>query len=583
MKVEGIEVCSFKRIEKIDFVTPRLTVLIGGNNSGKSSLLQGIHFAITVLQSARLSSDGGKSMTTLGFDQFIYKPTGDLVQLNFNAAITSKVGPEFKFTYKDAASDELRTFKLQLRRGKNANIAILFDAKSTFFTRAANRTEPLSVFVPGLAGVPLREELRTASVVANGIAQGDSNVYLRNILYHILQNSAKLTKFHEMIASVFPGLRISTTFNPEMHLYIDISVETDARTSALEMVGTGCLQAIQLVAYVTAYDPDLLLLDEPDAHLHPSNQRLLASTLQRITELGRTKVILATHSRHMFDALARDDEVQVIWLKDGQRQPEGDKRNLSVLLDLGALDSFELFHAGQQRLVVLTEDTKLSKLQVLLQANGLKLSEYLVQPLNGVSNLPAAVPVADFFVSQADNTFVVIHRDGDCMTDEEKTWWIEKESKMLPPRTRIFVTQLTDIEHSFCKPAHLAAVYSMTLDFAENLVEDAIVANASQFTIEFANKRAQLKQTTLRLMKDVPSAVDLMGKRIKFDQVKGKSLLPKILDSLKLAGENPMRLIETGSDALKAAALTQVVIDINHVPVPPSPDAISSAMEFPAK
>ena len=126
---------------------------------------------------------------------------------------------------------------------------------------------------------------------------------------------------------------------------------------------------------------------KPDAHLHPSNQRLLASTLQRISEVGTTKVVLATHSRHMFDALAQEEKTQIVWLKAGAKQEESDKRNLSVLLDLGALDSFELLHAGQQRIVLLTEDTKTARLAVFLSANGLQGGEYFIQPLHGVNNL----------------------------------------------------------------------------------------------------------------------------------------------------------------------------------------------------
>jgi hypothetical protein len=562
MELQAIEVSFFKRLKSIELLTRSLTVLVGGNNSGKSSLLQGIHFAITVLQSARLSAEGGKPSNTLGFDQFIYKPTGDLIRLNHAGPITSKSGPEFKFTYTDAGSHDHKTFDLKLRRGKNANIAITFDEKSTFYIRAASRNEPLSVFIPGLAGVPLREELRTTSVVANGIAQGDSNVYLRNVLYRICKEPAKLTRFHEMIASVFPGLTISSAFDPDVHLYIDISVEQDGRSVPLEMVGTGALQALQLVAYVTAYDPALLLLDEPDAHLHPSNQRLLALTLQRIADAGRTKVVLATHSRHMFDALAQDEATQIIWLKSGSKQDETDKGNLSVLLDLGALDSFELVHAGQQRIVLLTEDTKAARLRVFLAANGLTEDEYLLQPLSGVNNLAAAVPIADYFTKQADNTYVIVHRDSDGMTDAEKAWWIESESKKLPDRTTVFVTPLTDVEHTFCRPEHIAAVYGMPLNDARALIDAAIAANSAAMAAEFAQKRSNLKDTALRKMENVPSAIDLLAHGIQFEQVKGKRLLPLVLSALQGAGHNPMRLTQTGSAALIYPPLRDKITEI---------------------
>lgn len=562
MELQAVEVRSFKRLQRIDLLTPNLTVLVGGNNSGKSSLLQGIHFAITVLQSAQLSAEGGKLKSTLGFDQFIYKPTGDLIRLNHGGHITSKSGPEFTFTYKDAGSQECEQFDLKLRRGKNANIAMTFDDKSTIYGRAASRTKPFSVFVPGLAGVPLREELRTASVVANGIAQGDSNIYLRNVLYRICKDPGQLTHFHEMIASVFPGLSISSDFDPNTHLYIDISVAHDGRTVPLEMVGTGALQAIQLVAYVTAYTPALLLLDEPDSHLHPSNQRLLALTLQKITEAGSTKVLLATHSRHMFDALAQDERAQIIWLKSGLKQEEADRRNLSVLLDLGALDSFELLHAGQPCIVLLTEDTKTAKLRVFLEANGLHEGEYFLQPLHGVNNLAAAVPIADYFTRQAENTHVLVHRDGDGMTEVEKAWWIENESKKLPERTVVFVTPFTDIEHAFCRPEHISAVYEIPIADALAMVAEVIAANSAPFAAEFAQKRSSLKDTALRKMADVPSAVSLLQNGVQFEQIKGKRLLPHVLTALQNKGKNPMLLTQTASVGLLDTSLQDAIIEM---------------------
>lgn len=561
MELKALKVSNFKRSKDIEIVTPSLTVIVGGNNSGKSSLLQGIHFAITVLQSARLAADGGKSISTLGFDQFIYKPTGDLIGLNHGTPITSKIGPDFVFTYKDAGDNEHKEFSLKLRRGKNANIAIMFDDKSSFFARAGDRSHPFSVFVPGLAGVPLREELRTPSVVAIGIAQGDSNVYLRNVLFRILEEPQKLTRFHEVIGSIFPGLSISSTFNPEIHLYIDVSVSLNDTKVPLEMVGTGCLQAIQLVAYVTAYNPSLLLLDEPDAHLHPSNQRLLAVTLQKISESGETKIILASHSRHIFDALTHDEQVQIVWLRHGVKQADRDRMSLSILLDLGALDSFELFQAGQQRLIFLTEDTKVARLRVLLRANGLADNEYFIQPLHGVNNLAAVVPIADFFTKQADNTHVMVHRDGDCMTTDEKRWWIEQEGKKLPERTHVFITPLSDIEHSFCQPSHISNVYGMTEADATELVQQTLKIHAARLTVEFTQKRNNLKDTALRKMENIPSAVDLIGGGIQFHQAKGKSLLSLILDVLEKGGHNPMHLSANTSLALIDETLKAIIAD----------------------
>lgn len=559
MELKAIKVETFKKTKSVEVVTPALSIVIGGNNAGKSSLLQGIHFAITVLQSAKLSRDAGKSASTLGFDQFVYKPSGDLVRLGHGTPITSKVGPDFTFTYTDAGSDELKDFTIKLRRGKNANISMTFDANSSFFERAGDFTKPYSVFVPGLAGVPLREELRTPSIVANGIAQGDSNVYLRNVLFRILKNPAQLARFHEVIGSVFPGLSISSSFDPNIHLFIDLSVTLDGADVPLELVGTGCLQALQLVAYVTAYNPALLLLDEPDAHLHPSNQRLLARTLQKISEDTDTKILLATHSRHLFDVLTDHEETQVIWLKNGEKQAESDKLSLSVLMDLGALDSFELFQSGQRRLVLLTEDSKSPKLKLLLQQNGLEEKDYFLQPLHGVDNLSAAIPVADFFTRQGENCSVLIHRDGDGMTEGERTWWLQNEASKLPTRSFSFLTPLTDVEHSFCTSEHIAAVYGISIEQAEALVQQAIAAQQPKFVMEYTNKRNTLKAGPLKKMPGVPSGQDLIANGFSFAQIKGKSLLKSINTVLSQAGHNPGHLGSTSSAALASPGLTAVI------------------------
>jgi predicted ATPase len=510
MDLKAIKISNLKRSKIVEINTPPLTVIIGGNNSGKSSLIQGVHFAIAVLQATKSSAESGKSMSTLGYDQFIYKPTGDLTGLYHGGPMTSKLGPDFEFSFSSAGTPDPQNFVLKLRRGKNANIATIFDKKNSFYIRASDRTHPLSIFVPGLAGVPLREEKRTASVVTNGIAQGDSNLYLRNILHSIIKDTTKLTRFHEIIGTIFPGLEIFSNFNESVNLYIDVYVKLDGTELPLEMVGTGCLQAIQLVAYVTAYDPALLLLDEPDAHLHPSNQRALASTLKNIAQTGVTKVILATHSRHIFDALASDEETQVIWLKDGTKQEVTDKSSLSIMLDIGALDSYELLNQTGKKIVFLTEDSKIPKIKLLLEANGLSDGDFYIQPLNGVNNLSAAVPIADFFVRQGINVFAVVHRDGDCMTDDEKIWFKEAEKKRFPERTFIFVTPFTDIEHSFCSPEHISAVYGMSLAEAEELLRRVIDANKSAMLVEFAQKRSSLKDTVLRKKDSVPSATELV-------------------------------------------------------------------------
>ena len=379
MQISAIKIDNFKRIQSVEIALSDVTVLIGGNNSGKSSLLQGIHLAITTLQSARSASNKAQPASTLGVDQFLYKPSNQPIRLHHKGDMTSKTGPEFTFTYQDGAAGTPAEFRLKMRRGKNLNIAITFDHRNSgFYDRASDRTRPLSIFVPGLAGVALSEERRTDAIVTAGIAQGDANLYLRNVLLRLTQTPEKLDRFHTIIGEIFPNLTISCDFDERRHTHIEVLVEIDGAEVPLELVGAGTLQAIQLVAYATMYDPALLLLDEPDAHLHPSNQRVLAATLLKIAEQGKVKIILATHSRHIFDALTRSSMTDVVWLKEGIKQERKQSEDLSILLDLGALDSYEILGGDRARVVVLTEDTKTDKLRIILEANGFVPQQYMI-------------------------------------------------------------------------------------------------------------------------------------------------------------------------------------------------------------
>lgn len=551
MEILSVSVERFKRIPKIDLDLKHITLIIGGNNSGKSSLLQGIHFAITTLQSAKMLGNA-----TLAPDQLIFKPTNDTTLLQNGSPMTQRSGPRFSFTYLTENTTEAQTFTTGVKRGKNANISVDIPWHDSFFRRASDRTRPISIFVPGLAGVALREERRTEAIINTGIAQGDSNLYLRNILLQILRNSQKLDAFHDLIGQIFPGTKLLTDFDESRDHYIDLKVTMDERTLPIEMLGTGCLQAIQLVAYVTMYNPTLLLLDEPDSHLHPSNQRLLAEALVQISNATATKIILSTHSRHLFDSLANNENCEVVWLKQGEKQPIESVSDLSILLDLGALDSFERLTSPKNKVVVLTEDTKSNKLKFLLEANNFKGEEYFIQPLYGVENLPSAYPIAEFFTKLGPNTHVLIHRDGDALLDEEKKWVIERISGELPSRCTFFITPLSDIEHQFCKPEHIASVFKISLTEAEDIVRGAISKLSTKLAAIFSNKRQNAKENVLRKKDHVPGAKDLLTSDLPFEYAKGKAIFGQIVQDLNAASYNGNRLALTKSDALHIVALS---------------------------
>jgi hypothetical protein len=141
------------------------------------------------------------------------------------------------------------------------------------------------------------------------------------------------------------------------------------------------------------------------------------------------------------------------------------------------------------------------------------------------------------------------------MLPDEVAWYRQKESNKLPDRCELFVTPLTDIEHQFCRPKHVAAALEITLEEARTIIEGIIAANNASLSADFANKRSELKGKILRYKENVPTAADLLGAQISFEQVKGKRLFGLLNVELSQQGKNPMRLLTTRTEALEIEQL----------------------------
>ena len=527
MKIERIRIRRFKNIEDITLELDNANLLIGGNNAGKSSVIQGIHFAISALRSARLHSKSANSpATTLGVNQFSFLPTNEVMKIRTGYPMTQDSGPEFSFTYKNEAGADV-AFRLYLYRGKNANVSLNYNKNSPFFRQASDLTSPFSVFVPGLAGLPLAEERRANSIVQSGIAQGDANLFLRNVMLRLSTNRQKLAAFHELMEDIFSGFQTRTAFNENLNQYINSEVRLGGVWTPLEMAGTGCLQALQVTAYVILYAPKLLLLDEPDAHLHPGNQKRLVDLFFSLSQTAGTQIILASHSRHVFDSVSTNALGAIHWLEDG-KLVDDNRADVALLMDIGALDNFAKLASEEAKTLVFAEDEKTNKLRVILEANGWNLEHVEFVSFNGVDNLEATKVVVEYFLGLGEGRRAFIYRDGDCMTDAEKQWLRERSEDHLPENATLYISPLTDVEHFFCTPAHVASVAQIAEEEAQGIVDEVVAANQALLAAKLTKKRNDLKFKALKNCPVRAETDDLVEDGLEFEMSLGKLLMTRI-------------------------------------------------------
>ncbi|MBD9667076.1 DUF3696 domain-containing protein [Variovorax sp. VRV01] len=81
----------------------------------------------------------------------------------------------------------------------------------------------------------------------------------------------------------------------------ELMIEKDGQASNLKDVGVGVSQVIPvIVAALFAKPGHVVILEEPESHLHPLAQRKLAELFAQVSNRRKVQFILETHSEHLF-------------------------------------------------------------------------------------------------------------------------------------------------------------------------------------------------------------------------------------------------------------------------------------------
>lgn len=525
MRLTKLVLEKFKKVDKVELDLHSLNVLVGGNNAGKSSVLQGIHFSVIA---AIASRDAGRD--TYSQESLLYCPARNFASLRHGSGYLNQ--SSFGFLRLQAESEEEANAQYEIRiyRGRNeGNVGCHRSGTVKLGNLVSSRDQLFSIYVPGLAGVSQFEQHRTESVVRRGVASGDANLYLRNVLL-LIKEKKKLGALTQRMKSVFPKFEIWIKFDAVNDIYIDVNVSTTGpmgRQCPLELAGTGVLQALQIFSYVTLFEPRLLLLDEPDSHLHPDNQVLLANTLQETSSSTTTQILVSTHSRHLVDALHEDSNF--VWLKDGKVYEQGiGLSRLPLLLELGALDSFDKLKSGLIDWVVLTEDRNHDMLETLLEHHGFPKNGTLFYSYKTSTNLEAAKILAAFILDVSPGTKVIIHRDRDFMTTEE----VEQTSLKIAECGGIpFITEGCDVETYFLEANHLSLRLGVNEAEIKHWLNQISVDEHMELQHSFTRKRDEIKNLLYRgNFAACPETLALLGNAIPLPPEKrhGKFMLKRV-------------------------------------------------------
>ena len=533
-QIDSINIKRFKQLADFRLDLKDTTVLIGANNAGKSSALQALHFAVSVAQTAKLVGEGvnwakGKFQVSFNPTQLLYSPVADVLSLAHGGQLQEP--PESQIEIHVGCSDGT-TCVVSVRRGRNRNIAVVVEGR-TLGERLMDLAQPFTIYAPGLAGIAKEERYQSPGAVRRIVARGDANLVLRNVLLMLIDAESAEAKqraeslaqgtlrqeemqtwkgpwqrFQESMRKLFDGIDFEIKFDRDRDEHIEVFFTRPGKPRLpIDAAGTSILQASQILAYITLFRPSVLILDEPDSHLHPNNQRALCNLILDLATENHFRPLISTHSRHVLDAMR--ERSTVYWVSNGNKVDFNSVTTASLLMEIGALDTVDYFAGGSIRCLFATEDSaadSIKALHSLLSVNGFKLPETDIRAYAGCTKIDSAKVLRGFLADKAPQVHFVLHRDRDYMADEVAQSF-DAEIKAIGAFP--FLTAYSDVEGYFINAEHLAHLNTgLSVTRAQELIDEATEKAREKSLKTLTNLRFEVAQRERKGGK-VPDAYEI--------------------------------------------------------------------------
>ncbi len=474
MELKKIKVKNFKKVSQVELDLASLNILVGANASGKSSILQAIHLASCLMRQVEKIN----YPSVISVNELDYLPTEDYPTLgnnqdwgNTDTMPGSRV--DFKFEVSTSTIDEgeatitktSSSSYAEFRSARNAGITVKTSIpENTWNTRKGhdlfrNKEKFFSAYSPGVSGISNEEQKQSKRVVLKACSYGDANGYLRNALF--LLGNEKIDTLQDWLAEIIEPVTISIKHDDAKDLVITAmaGIRGRGRERPLELLGMGYIQLIQIFCYLLLFNPEVMLIDEPDIHLHPNVQEKLPRVLSKIAKERNIKIILSTHSPFIIRGAPTD--ARVFWMEDGAVK-NNNREAIELALGWGAFG---------KKIILVSEDTNTKLLQKIL-SQWPDIEKYVaIHPGNGYSNLPKPEQAKKMKELLGDYFDIVVHRDRDSLSDAEVA---SLQKQYTDKDTILWVTDQSDIESYFTEPSFLATLLGDAEVEYESMLSDII-------------------------------------------------------------------------------------------------------------
>ncbi|MDI9408951.1 MAG: AAA family ATPase, partial [Candidatus Pacebacteria bacterium] len=319
---------NFKGFEDVEIELGQTVVLVGPNNSGKTTALQALALWKTSvnygLSMNRITKKGKSRIGTL----FVHRELVDVpvplaellwhklqfVEVNSRKKIPITIEVEGFIPY---GNYQLK-WKLSIEIVKNDNFLACF-YKSSFDSSLEdfiNYLRNLKIsFLPPMSGLTSNEVKIDRGAINVRMAEGRTAEILRNLCLSLYENYRKEDGSNKPWATLVAKMeeqfkvKIMPPYYNLSRGEIEMSYEKDGLIYDLSSSGRGQLQTLLILAFLVANPGAVFLFDEPDAHLELIRQRRTYNMLKDITLANHSQLIIASHSEVILNEAFDDDLV----------------------------------------------------------------------------------------------------------------------------------------------------------------------------------------------------------------------------------------------------------------------------------
>lgn len=346
-----IELNKFKKFDEIniDVNEVGLTLISGVNNSGKTSILH----ALAVWEYAKILLVNYRGNESLLEDYNVEKKGLGVAPESFSPINI----PSLRYLWKDQRTNGSYELKIKVgwkgKENRNLFLELAFTLNGNNFAIKKSDSNlsdtdkiPTIAYLPPFGGMNESESWQSKADRRKLIGKGQAGSVIRNLLLDLhnaheevieqkkaefFPDKKRLTQadqeklksidtewrqLKEILAEVFHVHLFVHDFDSHFHNFISIDVldlvknpetlEKERITSSkrdLMVEGSGFLQWLSVFALALDKNNDVLLLDEPDAHLHSSLQSLLLEKLEKICEDNSKQILMVSHSSELIKSI----------------------------------------------------------------------------------------------------------------------------------------------------------------------------------------------------------------------------------------------------------------------------------------